>query len=249
MNMGLVMILLNVNYNNSINLTEVSFIFLGKYDDFTSDWYQTIGSIIVLTMVFNISTPIIEFFLSFLWKCFRKCWDTGCTTRITSARSKSEYLNLYSNDIFPIGERYAYLIATFFITFSFSGVIPILVPISAISFFLLYICDKLLVFKFYQTPKNYTQTLHKWLINIIILALISHFCLTSYFLTEPTMIASDSNIYSPPRSLTSSTRIDSMATTIYIYPYLGLLAVTLLFIIINLSWDWLAYIVQKFRGT
>lgn len=59
MNMGLIMILLNLNYNNSQSLKEISFIFLGRYNDFTSDWYENIGSIIVFTMVFNIAFSFI----------------------------------------------------------------------------------------------------------------------------------------------------------------------------------------------
>lgn len=224
LNMGLIMILLNYNYRNSINLTQVSFIFLGKYDDFSADWYQSIGSIIVLTMIFNIATPIAEFIISFILKCLRKCWDTKCFQFSTTSKTKSEYLELYNDDIFPIGERYAYLIATFFITFSFSGVIPILIPISLISFVLLYFSDKLLIFKFYQTPKNFTPTIHKILLNVLIISLISHMALTSYFLTEPTLIASNSNISSPPATLIKNARVNSMITTIYIYPYLGLLA-------------------------
>ncbi len=82
--MGLIMILLNFNYKKSLSLKEISFIFLGRYDDFTVDWYENIGSIIILTMVFNIATPISEFFLSFLAKCFKKCWDTKCCRLATS---------------------------------------------------------------------------------------------------------------------------------------------------------------------
>ncbi len=96
---------------------------------------------------------------------------------------------MYSNDIFPIGERYAYLISTFFITFSFCGVIPILVPVCCLTLFLLYTTDKILIFKFYQKPMNYTQNLHKIFHNVLIISLLSHFALTSYFLTEPSLIA------------------------------------------------------------
>lgn len=231
MNMGLIMILLNYNYNGQINLTEVSFIFLGKFDDFTSDWYQSIGSIIALTLIFNIATPIAEFFLSFILKCFRKCWDTRCYRVPTSSKTKSEYLGLYVDDIFPIGERYAYLIATFFVTFSFSGVLPILIPIVVISLFLLYFCDKLLLFKFYQTPKNYTTNLHNFFINVLIFSLISHFALTTYFLTEPTLIASDSSVTS--KTISNNTRINAIITTVYVYPYLGLLALVIIFIVFN----------------
>jgi len=39
MNMGLIMILLNINYSGSLNLSQVSFLFTGNYTDMTSDWY------------------------------------------------------------------------------------------------------------------------------------------------------------------------------------------------------------------
>jgi hypothetical protein len=87
--MGLIMIMLNHNYKDSVSLNQVSFIFLGKYDDFTADWYQNIGSIIILTLIFNIATPIAEFILSFILKCFRKCWDTRCYRVTTSSTTKS----------------------------------------------------------------------------------------------------------------------------------------------------------------
>jgi hypothetical protein len=76
MNMGLLLILLKINYKNSIDLSQVSFIFLGKYDDFTSDWYENIVAIIILTMIFNIATLITEFLLAMIGKCLKKCWDT-----------------------------------------------------------------------------------------------------------------------------------------------------------------------------
>lgn len=98
MNLGLIMILLNLNYQNSVQLKEVSFIFLGKYDSFTSDWYYEIGAIIVLTMIFNIAFSLIELALACVIKCFKKCFDTRCCTRTTSRLTKQEYIDLYSDE-------------------------------------------------------------------------------------------------------------------------------------------------------
>ena len=78
LNMGLIMILLNINYNNSSTLREVSFIFLGKYTDFTSDWYENIGAIIILTMAFNITFAFIELLFACGMSCLKSCWDTRC---------------------------------------------------------------------------------------------------------------------------------------------------------------------------
>jgi hypothetical protein len=61
LNMGVIMILLNINYDiATINQnSSVNFLFSGQYDDFTADWYNVIGAIIILTMVFNIAFPVI----------------------------------------------------------------------------------------------------------------------------------------------------------------------------------------------
>lgn len=84
MNMALVMILLNINYQNSNTLQQVSFIFLGKFDDFTSDWYYAIGSIIILTMIFNIAFSLIELALACILRSIKRCWDSRCCTVPTS---------------------------------------------------------------------------------------------------------------------------------------------------------------------
>lgn len=84
MNMGLIMILLNINYNSTLNNEDISFLFLGRYKDFTPDWYNNIGSIIILTMVFNILTPLFELILTCLLKGLRKCWDKRCCSVPTS---------------------------------------------------------------------------------------------------------------------------------------------------------------------
>lgn len=127
----------------------------GKYNDLTPDWYLNIGTIVILTMIFNITFPIIELVLANIMKCVRKCWDKKCCLKKTSCKTKNEYVELYNNDIYPIEERYAFLISVILITLSFSCVIPILNLICAISLLLLYFSDKFLVFKVFQNPVNY----------------------------------------------------------------------------------------------
>jgi hypothetical protein len=102
MNMALIMIILNMKYSSGLDMNQFSFLLQGKYNDLTPDWYINIGAIIILTMIFNITFPIIELFLANILKCIRKCWDKKCCCRATSCKTKSEYVELYSNDIYPI---------------------------------------------------------------------------------------------------------------------------------------------------
>ena len=119
-------------------------------------------------------------FLSFL-KCLRKCWDKKCYCRKTSQKTKKGYLELYANDVFPIEERYADLVAIIVITLAFSGVMPGLYIIAFFSLMFMSVCDKLLLFRVYQKPINYTASLQSKIYKTLYIALMIH-CAASAFL-------------------------------------------------------------------
>lgn len=170
-------------------------------------------------MIFNISFPLIELTLANILKCFKKCWDKKCCFKKTSCKTKDEYIQLFSDDIYPIEERYAFLIAIFMITLAFSCIIPILYIICAISVFLLYLSDKVLVFKLYQTPINYNSDLHQLIKKAIYLGLIAHMALSAVFLSQSELIAPNSTLPEGRRLSSGNTRIDAMINTYYIMPY------------------------------
>ena len=88
MNMGLIIILIKLNYSNFLRIRDLSFLFQGTYKDLTSDWYQQIGVIIILTLAFNIVIPFVDMiFVSFL-KQIRKCIDRRCFCVKTSKKTK-----------------------------------------------------------------------------------------------------------------------------------------------------------------
>ena len=138
MNMGLIIVLLNFNYQGDLhNIQSINFLFQGQFKDLTSDWYIKIGSIVVMTMIFNIMFPFMELFMNSLFKCLRKCIDKRCWTKKTSQKYKADYISLHSDDVYPIEERYAFLISIFWVTLIFNAVIPLLNIIAALSFLLL----------------------------------------------------------------------------------------------------------------
>ena len=184
--MGLIIILVNTQFTSDTDPDlSISFLIQGKYKDLTADWYLNIGTIIILTMIFNISFPLIELALASFIKCIKRCWDKKCCCVKTSCRTKDDYIALFSNDTYPIEERYAFIIAILLVTLTFSCVIPILNIICALSIFLLYLIDKLLVFKFYQTPLNYNSDLHQLMRKTLYLGIVVHLGLSAYFLSEP----------------------------------------------------------------
>lgn len=54
-------------------------IFNGKYIDFDSPWYRSVGTTITLTMVVNIIMPLIMERIFYTIKVYRRCRDRGCT--------------------------------------------------------------------------------------------------------------------------------------------------------------------------
>lgn len=211
-----------MKFSSSVNMTQVSFLFQGKYSSIAADWYISIGSIIIMTMIFNISFPIIELILTNLLKCLKHCWDRKCGCRKTSCKTKNQYIKLFSNDIYPIEERYAFLVSIILLTMAFSCVIPILNIICAFLILLLYFADKVLVFKVFQTPINYNSELHSLICKVIYLGLVVHMALSAYFLSQPTMVAPNSYLSNPLNS--GSSRMNTIISTNYIIPYVVLFA-------------------------
>lgn len=116
-------------------------------------------------------------------KCIRRCIDRRFCCRTTSCKTKKEYIALYNNDIYPVQERYAYIMAIIIITMSFSCIIPILNIICGLSLMLLYFSDKLLLFKVYQFPVNYDNYLHKLILKTLYVGIVLHCLLTAIFLS------------------------------------------------------------------
>lgn len=92
-------------------------------------------------------------------------------------------MELFNNDVYPIEERYAFLIAIFMVTLVFACIIPILWVVCAISVYLLYLIDKMLIFKLYQTPINYNADLHNLLVKSLFVGITAHMGLSALFLS------------------------------------------------------------------
>lgn len=65
----------------------------------------------------------------------------------------------------------------------FGCVMPVLYIVVAVSTLLLVIIDKVLLFKFFKTPINFDESLHKKVIKTLYLALMIHLLTTAFFLS------------------------------------------------------------------
>lgn len=72
--------------------------------------------------------------------------------------------------------------------------IPLLNIIAAISLILLQLIDKILVFKFFKTPLNFDESLHKKFMKSLYISLILHMISSAFLLSEPNLVPSNSSI-------------------------------------------------------
>jgi len=60
-NTAIVILLANANLSEAIPF--LSGVFNGQFNDYSFDWYSDVGSILVVSMIINAVTPIIEFWI------------------------------------------------------------------------------------------------------------------------------------------------------------------------------------------
>ncbi len=68
-----------------------------------------------------------------------------------------------------------------FITLAFSSVMPILYVIAFLSIWFMFTCDKLLLFRVYQKPINYSEDLQSKVFKFLYIAIMVH-CVASFFI-------------------------------------------------------------------
>jgi hypothetical protein len=84
-------------------------IFTGEFDDFTPDWFMSVGISILFSMTVYAFTSQISFLLAKWIDVFKRCYDSGCDCNGKSTKkfSRKKYLDLYVGPTFDIGARYS----------------------------------------------------------------------------------------------------------------------------------------------
>lgn len=143
-NTGPILLLINANLENS-SIPFMNFINNGVHSDFTNFWYRDVGKIIINTMIFNISFPILEFIGFFSMRLGFRLLDRGLSCAAWKTRSKTiqGYIDIHSGPEYFIHYKYSFIMNICFITFAFGAGMPILFPIAMCSFIVLYIMERL----------------------------------------------------------------------------------------------------------
>jgi len=109
---------------------------------------------------------------------------------------------------------------------------PILNIIAFLSFSLILVSDKCLIFKLYRKPLNFDKLLQRKIVGVIYFALLVHMVTTPFLISEPNLVVAGSTV-----SLTfldvSDSRLNTIITTYYIIPYVVLFVLMTLYIFLR----------------
>ena len=132
----------------------------GALPDFNAIWFRSVGDIIVAAMVFNVYYPIVEVIMYWALRWLFRCMDRGCKfSGPTKSTSIQSYINIYQGPQYFMHYKYSSILTTAYITFMYGFGMPVLFPIAMLSFLVLYVVEKVMLFYGYIIPPMYDERL------------------------------------------------------------------------------------------
>lgn len=153
-----------------------SLILVGVFDEFNAQWYLRIGTALIFAQGAMLVFPHIFTIMQSMGLCCVRLLDRRCTcnTKNTSKIIQSEYENLYTGPDFILEVRYGQVLATIFVTVTFSSGIPGLYAVNFMVLFVQYWVDKWLLFNYYRRSVQFTKHVSSMVVDLLPYAIIIH---------------------------------------------------------------------------
>jgi len=166
-NTAILLLLVNANFGDS-GLPFAS-VFNGVFPDYTPYWYVQIGYRLFQTMLISCFFPFIEFGIAFSKSYAFKMLDRSFSrdTYKTKKTSIQMYVDLYSGPEYMIHFKYSIILNIAFVMMMYGMGIPLLFPVAALSYLILYSLERLLVCYFYQQPPAFDDKMTKNAVGIL----------------------------------------------------------------------------------
>lgn len=141
--------------------------------EFSSNWYFTVGVTITLVQIGSVISSqvsnLMDMFFHSLKVDYAKVDSTACLTQ-------DELNELRKGPPFLLSSRYATVLATFFVCFTFSTGMPILYFCAFFNMIVTYFMDKYMFVRVCQQPIHLSQDVGRVGTSILYIALIIHIC-------------------------------------------------------------------------
>ena len=156
------MVLLLINFNIDNEVIDKLPILNGRYSDFTEDWYKVVGATLCFTLLMNTVTPHGSKIAMPMLTVFKRWRDRGYTSAFSSkdeegkvkCNSKKHFVQsdweaFYTGPQIPTFYIYAQFFTSMMCMMCFSSGMPILYPVAAFNYYVIYWVYKTLIIKFY----------------------------------------------------------------------------------------------------
>jgi hypothetical protein len=177
-------------------------IFDGAYSDFTVQWYYNIGASICLTMCIAVASPHASYLAAPVMAACSRCCDRGCNSNLkaqpdqpkndevnTKKLLQSELQAFYTSPQISSYYVYALIFTTLWSCLCFSSGLPVLYPVAAISYFVLYWVYKALLLKYYAKTTEFDEDLPVRSIGYMKYGILFHMIVGTFMFTNSAIIA------------------------------------------------------------
>ena len=171
-NTALIILIVNANFSRIqliYNIPYTDQIFVGRYADFTREWYINVGESLIFTIMICVFSPhILTLVLIYpVYACKRKF----CHHRY---KVQSEMNVVFAGPQFDLACRNSHVLNLIFTSYLYSSAMPFLNIITTIALFSLYWTDKFLVLRHYKKPALLSYHLNNSAIKFLPFIIIMH---------------------------------------------------------------------------
>ena len=170
----------------------------GVLPDFNSAWFRSVGDIIVGAMVFNVYYPILEVLGYWGLRLLTRCLDRGCklprgprVDHPTKSTSIQSYINSYQGPIYFMHYKYSSILTISYITFLYGFGMPVLFPIAMLSFLVLYLVEKTMLFYGYVMPPMYDERLSNDVLRKLQFAPLLYVCFAYWMASNQQLLSNE----------------------------------------------------------
>ena len=187
----------------------------GSMGDFNSQWFRTVGNVLIVAMNFNLYYPLLESTGYWALRFYGRCCDRGCTCDDTRTKTTSiqQYVNTYAGPVYFMHYKYSSIMTIAFITFIYGFGIPLLFPIACVSFIVLYLVEKLLLFYAYRLPPMYDERLSQDVLSKLQFAPLIYLAFGYWMASNQQLISNDHLL--PMTSTTDVPLTDHLWTSVF----------------------------------
>ena len=193
-NTAVLMILINGDFSaQGFFGSAFGVVYSGNISDFNRRWWNKVGNALVVSMIFNAFFPYLKFAFFFTLNNIIRWIDRGFQADRTKTKKTSiySYVDLYSGEQFDFAEKYSSIIMVAFVTMMYGIGMPILFPVGAFGFIMMYMVHKSKLFWAHQRPPMFDDELNNYVLNTLTYAPILMLGFGFWMLTNPEMFSNE----------------------------------------------------------